>query len=118
VKIKGITTVQCDACSKSKSKRQIRRTPRLNNKSPGKRVAINFHEYEAGSFSKEKSQILITCRHSRYVWDFYFKDNRPARSIIRLLGLFVAFMKKQFNIIVKVIETDNEIVTVKQEVKK
>jgi hypothetical protein len=118
VRIKGITTVQCDACGKSKSKRQIRRTPRLNDEGPGERVAIDFHEYEAGSFSKEKSQMLITCRHSRYVWDFYFKDNRPARSIIRLLGLFVAFMKKQFNITVKVIETDNEIVTVKQEVEK
>ncbi|KAI1559046.1 rve domain containing protein, partial [Pyrenophora tritici-repentis] len=42
----------------------------------------------------------------------------PARSIIRLLALFIQFMKKQFNITVKVIETDNEIVTVKQEVEK
>lgn len=30
VKIKGITTVQCDACGRSKSKRQIRRALRLN----------------------------------------------------------------------------------------
>ncbi|KAF7445741.1 gag-pre-integrs domain containing protein [Pyrenophora tritici-repentis] len=115
VRIKGITTVECDACGRSKSKRQIRRTPRLNDEGPGERVAIDFHEYEDGSFTKEKSQMLITCRRSRYTWDFYFKDNRPARSIIRLLGLFVQFMKKQFNITVKVIETDNEIVTVKQE---
>ncbi|KAF7573323.1 hypothetical protein PtrM4_082280 [Pyrenophora tritici-repentis] len=100
VRIKGITTVECDACGRSKSKRQIRRTPRLNDEGPGERVAIDFHE------------------RSRYTWDFYFKDNRPARSIIRLLGLFVQFMKKQFNITVKVIETDNEIVTVKQEVEK
>ncbi|KAI1518464.1 GAG-pre-integrase domain containing protein [Pyrenophora tritici-repentis] len=118
VRIKGITTVECDACGRSKSKRQIRRTPRLNDEGPGERVAIDFHEYEDGSFTKEKSQMLITCRRSRYTWDFYFKDNRPARSIIRLLGLFVQFMKKQFNITVKVIETDNEIVTVKQEVEK
>ncbi|KAI1672189.1 hypothetical protein L13192_03048 [Pyrenophora tritici-repentis] len=118
VRIKGITTVECDACGRSKSKRQIRRTPRLNDEGPGERVAIDFHKYEDGSFTKEKSQMLITCRRSRYTWDFYFKDNRPARSIIRLLGLFVQFMKKQFNITVKVIETDNEIVTVKQEVEK
>lgn len=118
VKIKGITTVQCDACGRSKSKRQIRRTPRLNDEGPGERIAIDFHGYEEGSFNKEKSQMLITCRHSRYVWDFYFKDNRPARSIIRLLGIFVQFLKKQFNITVKVIETDNEIVTVKQEVER
>ncbi|KAF7576644.1 hypothetical protein PtrM4_008840 [Pyrenophora tritici-repentis] len=118
VRIKGITTVQCDACGRSKSKRQIRRALRLNDEGPGERIAIDFHEYEADSFTKEKSQMLITCRNSRYVWDFYFKDNRPARSIIRLLALFIQFMKKQFNITVKVIETDNEIVTVKQEVEK
>ena len=51
-----------------------------------------------------------------YTWDLYFKDNQPAKSIIRLLGLFVHFLKKQFNITVKVIETDNEIATVKAEV--
>jgi hypothetical protein len=51
-----------------------------------------------------------------YTWDLYFKDNRPAKSIIRLLGLFIQFLKKQFNISVKVIETDNEIATVKAEV--
>jgi hypothetical protein len=118
VRIKGITTVQCDAYGKSKSKRQIRRTLRLNDEGLGERVAIDFYEYEAGSFSKEKSQMLITYRHSRYVWDFYFKDNRPAHSIIRLLGLFITFIKKQFNITVKVIKTNNKIVTVKQEVKK
>ncbi|KAI0569423.1 gag-pre-integrs domain-containing protein, partial [Pyrenophora tritici-repentis] len=115
-KIKGITTVQCDACGRSKSKRQIRRAPRLNDEGPSERIAIDFHEYEAGSFTKERSQILITCRNSRYTWDFYFKDNRPIRSIIRLLGLFVQSLKKQFSITVKVIETDNEIVTVEQEV--
>ncbi|KAF7566109.1 hypothetical protein PtrM4_144290 [Pyrenophora tritici-repentis] len=118
VRIKGITTVQCDACGRSKSKRQIRRALRLNDEGPGERIAIDFYEYEADSFTKEKSQMLITCRNSRYVWDFYFKDNRPARSIIRLLALFIQFMKKQFNITVKVIETDNEIITVKQEVEK
>jgi hypothetical protein len=118
VKIVSITTVQCDACGRSKSKRQIRQAPRLNNKGPGERIAIDFHKYEAGSFSKERSQMLITCRYSRCIWDFYFKDNRLARTIVRQLGLFIQFMKKQFNITVKVIETNNEIVTVKQEVER
>jgi hypothetical protein len=55
VRIKGITTVQCDACGKSKLKWQIRRTLRLNDEGLGERVAIDFYEYEVGSFSKEKS---------------------------------------------------------------
>jgi hypothetical protein len=67
VKIKGITTVQCNACGRSKSKRQIRRAPRLNNKSPSEQIAINFHKYKEGSFTKEKSQMLITCQSSHFI---------------------------------------------------
>jgi len=62
--------------------------------------------------------MLITDRFSAYNWDFYFTDNRPARSIIRLLDHFTCFLYTQFNISVKVIEADNEIVTVKPEVKR
>jgi hypothetical protein len=116
VKIKGTTTVECDACGRAKSKRQIRRTPRVNNDGPGERIALDFHSYEEGSSTKEKSQLLIVDRYSRYTWDLYLKDNRPARSIIRLLEIFTRFLKTQFNITVKVIETDNEITTVKAEV--
>ena len=118
VRIKGITTVQCDACGRAKLKRQVRRTPRRIDEGPGERLAIDFHDYEDGSSTKEKSQMLITDRFSGFLWDFYFKDNRPARSIISTLSIFVKFLKSQFNITVKVIETDNEIVTVKQQVEK
>lgn len=116
VRIKGVTTVECDACGKSKSRRQIRRTPRISGEGPGERIALDFHSYEEGSSTKEKSQLLIIDRYSRYIWDFYFKDNRPARSIIRLLDVFFTFLSKQFNTTVKVIESDNEITTVKPEV--
>lgn len=118
VRLTGITTVQCDACGRAKSKRQIRRIPRLHEDGPGERIAIDFHDYEQGSITKEKSQMLITDRYSGFMWDLYFKDNRPARSIIRLLSNFVTFLKKQFNIEVKVIEADNEIYSVKQDVAK
>ena len=116
VRIKGVTTVECDACGRAKSRRQIRRTPRPNDEGPGGRIALDFHSYEEGSSTKEKSQLLIMDRYSRYTWDLYFKDNRPAKSIIQLLSIFFQFLKKQFNITVKVIECDNEITTVKSEV--
>lgn len=116
VRIKGITTVECDACGRSKSRRQIRRAPRINDEGPGERIALDFHSYEEGSSTKEKSQLLILDRYSRYTWDFYFKDNRPARSIIKLLETFLKFLHKQFNITVKAIESDNEITMVKSEV--
>lgn len=116
VRIQGIPTVKCDACGKAKLRRQIRRNPRDLTEGPGERVAIDFHDFEADSSTGEKSQMLITDRISNFAWDFYFKDNRPARSIIKLLSNFVLFMKVQFNITVKVIESDNEIFSVKPEV--
>jgi hypothetical protein len=82
----------------------------------GERILLDFHDYEADSSTKEKSQILITDRVTGFMWDYYFKDNRTAQSIIRVLESFVTLMKTQFNIVVKTIETDNEIVTVKPEV--
>ena len=118
VRIRGVPTVKCDACGRAKSKRRIRREVRLNNEGPGERIAIDFHDYEAQSFNKERSQMLITDRYSGHMWDFYFKDNRPARSIIKELDEFVLFAKVQFNITVKVIESDNEIFTVKADVER
>ena len=93
VRIKGIPTVKCNACGKAKLKRQIRRQPRELTEGPGERVAIDFHDYEADSSTREKSQMLITDRFSGFMWDLYFKDNRPARSIIKLLYSFVQFLK-------------------------
>jgi hypothetical protein len=51
-------------------------------------------------------------------WDFYFKDSRPARTIIKLLKEFVLFLKVQFKVTIKVIESDNEIFSVKQDVRR
>ena len=116
VRIKGVTTVKCDACGRAKTKRQIRRASRSNYEGPGERLAIDFHSYEEGSSTKEKSQMLVTDRYSGILWDFYSKDNRPGKSIIRLLDIIVQFLKKQYNIAVKVIECDGEIATTKPEV--
>jgi hypothetical protein len=107
VKIVGLPTVNCDACGRSKSKRLIRRAPREIHEGPGERVAIDFHDFEDGSNTKEKTQMLIMCRATGFLWDFYLK-NHAARSIVQALQTFVRFMKTQFNITVAVIETDNE----------
>jgi hypothetical protein len=116
VRIKGITTVQCDACGRAKTKRQISRAPRRNDEGPGERIAIDFHSYEEGSFTKEKSQLLVTDRYSGFLWDFYFKDNRLGKSIINFLDTLTRFLHRQYQIQVKVIECDGEITTTKPEV--
>jgi hypothetical protein len=118
VRIKGVPTVKCDACGRAKSKRRIRREARPNSEGPGERIAIDFHDYEAQSFNKERSQMLVTDRYSGHMWDFYFKDNRPARSIIKVLNDLVLLLVVQFGTTVKVIESDNEIFTVKADVER
>jgi hypothetical protein len=118
VKIKGITTVECNACGRAKAKRQISRIPRLNDEGPRERLSIDFHSYEDQSISKEKSQMLLGCRFTGMQWDLYFRDNRPAKTIIQLLSNFFLFLKNHFNVTVKVVEADNEITTVKPEVQR
>jgi hypothetical protein len=66
-------------------------------------------------FNKEKSQMLITDKYSGFQWDFYFTDNRTARSIIKILTNFFLFLKNHYNITPKIIEADSEITTVKPE---
>jgi hypothetical protein len=116
VRIKGITTVQCNACRRAKTKRQISQAPRQNNKGPGERIAIDFHLYKEGSFTKEKSQLLVTDRYSGFLWDFYFKDNRLGKSIIHFLDTLTRFLHRQYQIQIKVIECDGKITTTKLDV--
>jgi hypothetical protein len=62
--------------------------------------------------------MLITDKFSGMQWDLYFSDHRTARSIIKLLSTFILFLKNYYNILVKTIEADNEITTVKLEVER
>ena len=49
VKLRGPTTVECDACGVSKAKRQISRIPRDPLETgPGLRLAVDFHDFEPG----------------------------------------------------------------------
>jgi hypothetical protein len=104
VRVKGITTVKCESCGRAKSRRQISRAPRISNEGPGERLAIDFHTYETQASTKEKSQMLITDKSSGLQWDLYFTDNRPARSITKLLSMLFLFLKNHYNITVKTIE--------------
>jgi hypothetical protein len=74
VKIISIPTVNCNACRRLKLKRLIRRAPREIYKEPRERVAINFYNYKERSSIKKKTQILIMCRVTRLLYNFYLKD--------------------------------------------
>ena len=52
--------VECDACGKSKIKRQIRRALRDLHKGLGHRLAIDFHDFNSGRGLT--SLILVTDR--------------------------------------------------------
>ena len=118
VRVKGITTVECNSCGRAKPRRQISRAPRINEDGPGERLSIDFHTYETQGVTKEKSQMLITDKFSGMQWDLYFTDHRTAKSIIKALSIFILFLRNHYNISVRTIEADNEITTVKPDVKR
>ena len=107
MQIKGVTTVEYDACATSKAKHQIRRFPREINEGPGKRIAIDFHDFEEDE-EKFNSLILITDRWSGHLWDFYLQD-RTADSIITALSMLFGLLENQYNIKPQVIKYDNEL---------
>ena len=115
VKLRGPTTVECDACGVSKIKRQIRRQPRYLLEGPGERLAIDFHDFEKGQ-GDYTSLMLITDRWAGLIWDFYLQD-RTAQSIITALDALFKILEKRYQITPKVVECDNEITKVKPQVR-
>src|SRR5881275_1547514 len=117
VRIKGVTTVECDACALSKAKRQIRRQPRELLEGLGKRLAIDFHNFEEADGPRYTSLVLITDCWSGHIWDFYLQD-RKAESIITAIKVLLGILEHQYNIKPEVVECDNEITTQKPAVKR
>ncbi|KAG6999890.1 Retrovirus-related Pol polyprotein from transposon TNT [Fusarium oxysporum f. sp. conglutinans] len=115
VRIRGPTTVECDACGLSKVKRQVRRAPRQQpGQTAGERIAVDFHDYEEG-IDGYTSQMLLTCRATGYIWDYYLTA-RTADAIITAFKAFLGHMERQHSLKVRVIECDNEITEVKPKV--
>jgi hypothetical protein len=114
VSVKGIPTYKCDGCGLGKARRRTRRSPRKFTEGLGERLALDFFDFEQDS-EGIKVLLLVTDRWSGFVFDLYLKD-KSALSIKAGLGYLLNLLKYQYKIDVKVIETDNEIVTVKPEV--
>jgi hypothetical protein len=107
-RLKGVPTIECDDCAKSKLNRQISRRPRQSDNGPGETLAIDWHDYEK-SRQGYKRQMLCTDRYSGFSWDFYCKTRKPAESAEHLRTL-AKLLKTQYNIKIKVIESDGEII--------
>src|SRR5262249_46187547 len=114
VRIKGLTTTQCDQCGTAKTRRQIRRTPRDRGSRPAQRLAIDFHDFEEGR-GGYKYLMLVTDRYTGLVWDFYL-ENRTAKSIINALSYLLDVLKQTYDLKPEVIECDNEITSQKPQV--
>jgi hypothetical protein len=115
VRIRGPTTVECEACAVAKIKRQIRRQPRELLEGPGERLAIDFHDFQEG-LGGYTSLMLFTDRWSGLAWDFYLQD-RKAKSIIAAISALFQILEKRYSIIPKVVECDNEITEIKPQVR-
>lgn len=75
VRIKGPSTVECNACGVAKAKRRIRRQARERPSRPGQRFAVDFLDLEPDG-EGYWSAMLFTDRYSGYVFDIYLK-RRP-----------------------------------------
>ncbi|KAG6996633.1 Retrovirus-related Pol polyprotein from transposon RE1 [Fusarium oxysporum f. sp. conglutinans] len=115
VRIRGPTTVECDACGISKVKRQVRRAPRQQpGQTAGERIAIDFHDYQEG-IGGYTSQMLLTCRATGYIWDYYLTA-RTTEAVITAFKSFLSHLEVQHGLKVKVIECDNEITEIKPKI--
>ncbi|KAF4340968.1 hypothetical protein FBEOM_5107 [Fusarium beomiforme] len=106
VKIKGISTVECDACGMAKVKRQVRRQKRVPPEKAGIRLAIDFHDISGDP--GYTSAMLVTGRYSGYIWDYYLPD-RTAPTLLSALKHLLRTLERQLQCKPEVIECDNEI---------
>lgn len=107
VRIRGSTTVECEACALAKITRQIRRLPREIRERAGERIALDFHDYEEGIHGY-KSQLLLTCRVTGLIWDYYL-TNRDSDTLCTAIKSFYGIMEVQYETKIKVIEYDGEV---------
>ncbi len=116
VRIKGIPTIKCDACAVSKAHRMVRREPRAEEAVPARTVALDFHDYTK-DMQGYCSSMLVTDRASGYIWDYYF-TSRTAESIIKAIAHLQMVLQTQFDLKIAAVQSDNEIVGQKLEVKR
>jgi hypothetical protein len=110
VRIKGITTTECDSCAKGKMHRQEHRAPRdLTDFCPGEKLALDFHDFEPDE-AGYSSLLLVVDRVSGYMWDFYMRD-RKTDTVITALHELLGLLERQYEIKVKAVESDNEIIS-------
>ena len=79
-------------------------------------LAIDFHDFKKDD-EGYSSSMLVTDHWSGYIWDFYLKDH-IGPSVITALKVLFGILERQYEIKPKVIECDNEIITLKPAVKK
>jgi hypothetical protein len=108
VRIKGLKTVECDACGTSKAKRQIRREPRDFKEEPGVQLALDFHDHKDGGYGGYKCQLLVTDRWSGLMWDDYLTDHKSNTILKALIHLF-GTLEHRYQLRPQKIECDNEI---------
>nr|XP_036588243.1 polyprotein [Colletotrichum truncatum]KAF6799616.1 polyprotein [Colletotrichum truncatum] len=107
----------CSACGKGKTRRIVRRAPResIAWAKPGSRVAFDFHSISPQGYGGYMSTVILSDRLTGYSWDYYLKD-RTTETLLEVFDLFMAMMKTQYNIQVKVFECDREVATIHQQV--
>ena len=105
----------CTTCQLSKAKRQSSNGARRSLKEPGERLAVDFHDFEQSA--NIKSCVLITDMASGFTWDYYLPD-RTAATICACLEDAFRLITNHLSASIKIVEADQEIVSVKPAVRK
>lgn len=107
VRIKGLSTAECDACGRAKAKRLISRRPRERPNKPGQRLAVDFLDFEPDP-KGYWCAMLITDRYSNYVFDIYL-ISRDTDALISAFKELLGKLANQYQLFPEAIECDNEI---------
>jgi hypothetical protein len=107
MKIKGPIIVQCEIYALAKIRKQIRQAPRKSDESPGKCIAVNFHNYAPG-INEYIFQVILINRAIDYVWDYYFVIRKFA-NLIRMFDAFFNIIEVHNFIKIKIVKCDNKI---------
>lgn len=112
VRLNGPTTVQCEACAMAKIKRQVsRRPPDRAIGAPGQEIHIDWTDLSQAHNGYVRV-IFITDRFSGLITPYFMSTHGQERENLRVLKDYIIWLKKQHDMTVQTVRSDNELFTI------
>jgi len=109
VRLRGPSTTECQFCSQAKIKRQVaRRPPDRERDKPGYEIHIDWTDLEE-AYDGYVRVMFITDRWTGMVFPYFMSTHGEEKENLRILKDFVLWLRKRYNLEVKVVRSDNEL---------